>query len=154
MSSQPNDQSPVQLCQSRPDTRGSGRSPEGRLLANSRHPTQPWYQGNVNVETSASYYAVPNYFAGPDGAILVPTAEAQKSFQTQFVADLKSDGWVRATPLNIKVTMINRCTAFIETEVTNHIADGSPMGDRVTLYSYLAGKTSEGWKFLTVHIGQ
>jgi len=116
---------------------------------------QPWYEGNVNIETSASYYAVPGYFAGPDGAMLVPTAEAQKSFHTEFIADLKSRGWVRTTLLNIEVQMINPCTAFIETEVTNHIADGSAMeGDGVTLYSYLAGKTSAGWKFLSVHIGQ
>jgi hypothetical protein len=113
---------------------------------------QPWYEGNVNVETSASYYAVPSYFAGPDGAILLPTDEAQESFFSEFLADLKSRGWVGTTLLNIEVQMINPCTAFIKTENTNHIADGSPIGDRVTLYSYLAGKTSEGWKFLSVHV--
>jgi hypothetical protein len=111
-------------------------------------------RGTPNVETSASYYAVPTYFSLPDGATSFPTAEAQQSFLTEFIADLKSRGWVRTSLLNIEVKMTNPCTAFIETEVTNQIADGSPMeGERVALYSYLAGKTSEGWKFLSGHLG-
>jgi len=128
---------------------------EKEVIACYKSYAQPWYEGNPDAETSVSYYAVPNYFSLPDGVILFPTAEAQKSFFTEFIADLKSRGWVRTTLLNIEVQMINPCTAFIETEVTNHIADGSAMeGDGVTLYSYLAGKTSAGWKFLSVHIGQ
>jgi hypothetical protein len=54
--------------------------------------------------------------------------------------------------LNIDVKILNSNTAFIATEVINEDADGSPIEDtNVTSYSYLAGKTSEGWRFLSCH---
>lgn len=126
---------------------------EKDLVAWYKRYAQPWFEGDPSAETSASYYAAPNYFCLPDGVLLFSRVETLTSFLTEFIADMRSKGWIRTTLLDIEVRVINANAAFLEAEMVHETVDGSPVeGDGTTTYSYLAGKTPEGWRFLSAHM--
>jgi hypothetical protein len=89
-------------------------------------------------------------------AQLVATKEMNRSRLVGVVENLKQrpGGWARSEGRAIKAQMLNPGVALIETEWTSYTTDGKPFGNcRVTLFTYLAAKTKEGWKFLSSHTG-
>jgi hypothetical protein len=115
---------------------------------------QLWDKADVNIDAVERYYAVPGYFVGSDGALAAPTAEAHKSTMVAFVDGLKQKGWAGSKLLSVRANVLNPSAAFVETEWTDYATDGTPLeGCKVALYTYLAAKTTEGWKFLSAHVG-
>ena len=123
-----------------------------------------WYKGyaqlwhdyaNVDIDAVTAYYAVPRWVVGADGvAQLVATNEMNRSRTVASVESGKQRGVARAEVLRAKAQMLNPGAALIEAEWTAYTTDGSPFGDcKVRLWTYLAAKTKEGWKFLSFHTG-
>ena len=115
---------------------------------------QLWRDANVDIDAVAAYSAVPRYFVGADGvAQLLATNEMNRSRTVAQVESLKQRGWARSE-VRAKAQMLNPGVALIETEWTSYTTDGRPFGDcKVRLWTYLAAKTKEGWKFLSSHTG-
>lgn len=65
---------------------------EKEVIAWYKSYSQAWYEGNPDVETSASYYAVPTYFALPDGVIPILEAKVESSFFAQFICRSQKQG--------------------------------------------------------------
>jgi hypothetical protein len=119
---------------------------------------QLWRDANTfDIDAAAGYFASPRYNVGADGvAQLVATKEMNRSRLVGVVENLKQrpGGWARSEGRAIKAQMLNPGVALIETEWTSYTTDGKPFGNcRVTLFTYLAAKTKEGWKFLSSHTG-
>ncbi len=120
-----------------------------------------WYKGYaqlwrdpVDIDAVAAYFAVPRYVVGADGvAQLVATQETNRSRLVTLVERLKQQKWARSE-VQVKASMLNPGAALIEAEWTRYSTDGSLFGDcKVRLWTYLAAKTKEGWKFLSVYEG-
>ncbi len=122
-----------------------------------------WYNGyaqlwhdsnNVDIDAVTAYYAVPRWVVGADGvAQLLATNEMNRSRTVAVVESSKQRGWARSE-VRAKAQMLNPGVALIEAEWTGYTTDGRPFGDcKVRLWTYLAAKTKEGWKFLSSHTG-
>jgi hypothetical protein len=134
----------------------------GSALADTAEDIVAWYQSyaqlwdkaDVNIDAVERYYAIPGYFVGLDGARAAPTAEAHKSTMVAFVESLKQKGWTGSKLLNVRANVLSPSAALVETEWADYATDKTPLdGCKVTLYTYLAAKTTEGWKFLSAHVG-
>lgn len=115
---------------------------------------QLWNKADVDIDAVERYYAIPGYFVGLDGALPASTAEAHRSIMAAFVESLKQKRWAGSKLLNVRANVLNPSAAFLETEWTDYATDGTPLeGCKIALYTYLAAKTTEGWKFLSAHVG-
>jgi NTF2-like protein (DUF6841) len=111
-----------------------------------------WEQTDVDLDVVERFYAHPGYFAPMNGAVLAPTVEAHKAQFVAAIAGWKQKGWTGSKLLDVKATMLNPSTALIEADWTLFGLNGTPLdGCRVQPYTYLAAKTEDGWKFLSIH---
>jgi len=107
----------------------------------------------INVDAIENHYAVPSYFVGPDGPQLITKKETGTSFWAAFIDRGKQQGITRAKVERAHATLLNPAAALIAAEWATYGSDGSLMGDCKTTWTYLAAKTKDGWKFLSVHPG-
>jgi hypothetical protein len=112
-----------------------------------------WNTTNVDVAAVAHYYAIPSYMVDSHGVVqLIPTAEAFRSTMAAYVDSSKHRGWAGGKVLTVKAHVLNPGAAFVESEWTNFGTDGTPLiGCQVESFTYLAAKTTDGWKFLSSH---
>src|SRR5262249_43416364 len=112
-----------------------------------------WNTANVDVDAVAHYYAIPSYMVDSHGVVqLIPTAEAFRSNMATFVDTSRHMGWAGGKVVTVKAHVLNPGGAFVESEWTNFGADGTPLvGCKVALFTYLAAKTTDGWKFISSH---
>ena len=111
---------------------------------------QLWHHANIDVDAVTAYYAVPRWAVGADGAQLMATKEMNTSRVVALIESLKQQKWARSE-VQVKASMWNPNAAFIEAEWTNYTTDGTPPRCRVSLFTYVAAKTKEGWKMLSTH---
>jgi ketosteroid isomerase-like protein len=114
-----------------------------------------WNTANVDVDAVAHYYAIPSYLVDSHGVVqLIRTAEAFRSNMAASVASSKHMGWAGGKVLTVKAHVLNPGAAFVESEWTNFGADGTPLvGCQAARLTYLAAKTTDGWKFVSAHDG-
>ena len=136
----------------------------GSSAAETAEEVVAWYKGyaqlwhdynNFDIDAVTAYYGVPRWTVGADGvAQLVATKEMERARLVAMVESSKQRGVARAEVVRAKAQMLNPGAALIEVEWTAYTTDGSPFGDcKVRLWTYLAAKTKEGWKFLNSHTG-
>ena len=114
-----------------------------------------WNTSKVDIEAVAYYYAIPSYTVDSHGVVqLIPTAQAFRSNMTAFVESSKHTGWAGGKLLTVEAHVLNPGAAFVESEWTNFGADGTPLvGCETERFTYVAAKTTDGWKFLSAHDG-
>src|SRR5262249_48693492 len=133
----------------------------GSVSAETSEEVVTWYKGyaqlwsgaNVNIDAVEPYYAVPIYFVGPDGAEVQATKELRRSWLAAGIETRKQRGINRGELQQVNATMLNPAAAFIQAEWARYKSDGSLIGDCKATWTYLAAKTKEGWKILSLHQG-
>jgi len=129
----------------------------GSVTAETAEEVVAWYKGyaklwsvaDVNLDTVEPYYAIPLYYALPNGLAVSATKEAWRSANAAYIATRKQKGITRAELQKVNVTALNPGAAIIEAEWIDYGSDGSRIGD-CTAWTYLAAKTTEGWKHLSL----
>ena len=107
-----------------------------------------WFDADVDIDAVTPYYASHFYYLGSTGPLL-DTDETLKASLTSYAETWMHDGWSGARLLQVKVKMLNESSAMILTEWDIHASDGSSIiGCDRAPWTYLATKTTEGWKFV------
>jgi hypothetical protein len=90
-----------------------------------------------------------------DGTVhVMSTAEAFRSTQAAFVGNAKQLGWAGGKLLSVKAHVLNPGAAFVEAEWTNYGVNGTLLvACKGELDTYIAIKTKDGWKFISVQDG-
>ena len=121
-----------------------------------------WYKGyaqlwrdtaNINIDAVENYYAVPLYWARPDGPQVMVTTETRRSVVAAYIEAGKQRGITRAELQQVNATVLNPAAALIEAEWAAYGRDGNLIGDCKTTWTYLAAKTKEGWKLFSLTPG-